>query len=206
MKRRDFIKALGNAVMSALPFALRERVRRVGVLVLLILGASAASLATPFAGSAALAIERKRVMMLHSVGPQFGPWSAYAKVIRDELRRRAPGPLDIIDHSLVSARDRDEDAEIAFVEYLRALHARQPLDLIITLGAPAVAFVQRRRQQLFPVTPFVFTAVEQRRIQYSDLTENDVVVTYVHDFATFFESILRVLPDTRTLAVVNGKS
>ncbi len=145
-------------------------------------------------------------MLLHSLGPQFGPWSAYAKAIRDELRRQAPVPLDISDHSLVSGRDRDQTAEIVFVEYLRALYARQPLDLIITLGAPAVDFVQRRRQQLFPVTPFVFTALEQRRIRYSDLTENDVVATYAHDFPAFFESILRALPDTKTLAVVNGKS
>jgi len=159
-----------------------------------------------FAGSAASAAEPKRVMLLHSLGAQFGPWSEYAKAIRAELLREAPGPLDITEHSLVSARDRDETAESTFVEYLRALYARQPLDLIITLGAPAVGFVQRHRRQLFPVTPMVFTAVEQRRIQYSGLTENDVVVTYVHDFPAFFESILRVLPDIKLLAVVNGKS
>jgi len=184
-----------------------QRQRRSALpIVLFILAASAAFLATPFAGSAALAMEPKRVMLLHSLGPQFGPWSAYAKTIRDELRRRMPGSLDISDHSLVSARNRDESAEIAFVDYLRALNAKQPFDLIITIGAPAVDFVQRWRQQLFPVTPFVFTALEQRRIRYSDLTDNDVVVTYVHDFPAFFESILRLLPDTKTLAVVNGKS
>ena len=154
----------------------------------------------------ALAAEPKRVMMLHSLGAQFGPWSEYAKAIRTELLRQAPGPLEIIDHALISARDRDETAESTFVEYLRALYARQPLDLVITLGAPAVGFVQRHRPRLFPVTPMVFTAVEQRRIQYSGLTENDVVVTYVHDFPAFFESILRVLPDTKLLAVVNGQS
>ena len=154
----------------------------------------------------AWAAEPKRVMMLHSLGAQFGPWSEYAKAIRTELLRQAPGPLEIIDHALISARDRDETAESTFVEYLRALYARQPLDLVITLGAPAVGFVQRHRPRLFPVTPMVFTAVEQRRIQYSGLTENDVVVTYVHDFPAFFESILRVLPDTKLLAVVNGQS
>jgi signal transduction histidine kinase len=185
---------------------LRSQRRLALPVVLFMLAASAAFLATPFASSAASPVEPKRVMLLHSFGPQFGPWSAYAKAIRDELRRQMPGRLDISDHSLVSARDRDETAEIAFVEYLRALYTRRPLDLIITLGAPAVDFVQRRRQQLFPVTPFVFTALEQRRIGYSNLTENDVVVTYTHDFPAFFESILRVLPDTKTLAVVNGKS
>jgi signal transduction histidine kinase len=193
MRRRDFLDAPGSATKALLAIW----VYRTVVVVFLI---------ASFGCATTLAAEPKRVMLLHSLGPQFGPWSAYAKAIRNELRRQAQGPLDISDHSLVSARDRDETAEIAFVEYLRAIYTRQPLDLIITLGAPAVGFVQRRRQQLFPVTPFVFTALEQRRIRYSDLTENDVVATYTHDFPAFFESILRVLPDTKTLAVVNGKS
>ena len=55
-------------------------------------------------------------------------------------------------------------------------YAKRPLDLIVSIGAPAAAFVQRHRQQLFADTPMVFTAVEQRRVQYSNLTPNDTVV------------------------------
>jgi signal transduction histidine kinase len=167
-------------------------------------GLAAAVLLLTGVGDAAA--ERKRVMFLHSAGTEFGPWSEYAKAIRTELRRQAPWPVDSIDHSLLSARSRDEKPEIAFIQYLRALYADRPFDLIITLGAPAVGFVQRYRDQLFLGTPVLFAAVEQRRIQYSGLTENDAVVTHVHDFSAFFESILRVLPDTKTLAVVNGTS
>ena len=52
----------------------------------------------------------------------------------------------------------------------------------------------------------VFTAVEQRRVQYDKLTENDTVVAVAHDFSAAFDNILRVLPLTRTIAVVNGSS
>ena len=52
----------------------------------------------------------------------------------------------------------------------------------------------------------VFTAVEQRRVQYEKLTENDTVVAVAHDFPAAFETILRVLPLTKTIAVVNGAS
>ena len=51
----------------------------------------------------------------------------------------------------------------------------------------------------------VFTAVEQRRIRYST-TANDTVVAFAHSFPAVFENILRVLPDTKTVAVVNGNS
>ena len=111
--------------------------------------------------------DTKRVMLLHSFGRDFKPWSEYAKSIRAQLDRQSPWPLDIFDHSLVTARSSDEDPEGPFVEYLRALFAKQPLDLIVSIGAPAAAFVQRHRQQLFTDTPMVLTAVEQRRVQYS---------------------------------------
>ena len=100
----------------------------------------------------------------------------------------------------------DENSEAPFVEYLRALYARRPVDLIVAIGAPAANFVQRHRQRLFPETPMVFTAVEQRRVQYEKLTENDTVVAVAHDFPAAFDNILRVLPLTKTIAVVNGTS
>jgi hypothetical protein len=154
----------------------------------------------------AAAAETKRVLMLHSFGREFKPWSEYARNIRAELEQQSPWPLEISDHSLMTASSSDEASEAAFVEYLRALHAKRPLDLIVSLGAPAVAFVQRNRQELFATTPMVFTAVEQRRIQYSALTANDTVVAVANSFPAVFDNILRVLPDTKTVAVVNGNS
>jgi hypothetical protein len=151
--------------------------------------------------------ETKQVLMLHSFGREVKPWSEYARTIRAELDRQSPWPLEITEHSLLTARSSDENPDAPFVvEYLRALHTKRPLDLIVTVGAPAVAFVQRHRQQLFVTTPMVFTAAEQRRVQYSILTANDTVVAFAHSFRAVFENILRVLPDTATVAVVNGNS
>ena len=150
--------------------------------------------------------EPKRVLMLHSFGPRFKPWSDYEQSIRSEISRRWQKPVDFLDHSLVNTRQDDENSEAAFVEYLRALYASRPIDLIVAIGAPAANFVQRHRQRLFPATPMVFTAVEQRRVQYEKLTENDTVVAVAHDFPAAFDNILRVLPLTKTIAVVNGAS
>jgi hypothetical protein len=147
----------------------------------------AAFLAASFVCSVTLAAERKRVMVLHSFGRDFKPWSEYAKTIRMELDRQSPWPMEIIDHSLLTASSADENPEVPFVEYLRALFAKRPLDLIVSIGAPAASFVQRHRQQLFATTPMVFTAVEQRRIQRSTLTENDAIVATAHDFPALIE-------------------
>jgi signal transduction histidine kinase len=152
------------------------------------------------------AAEAKRVLILHSFGRDFRPWGQYAKTIRAELDQLAPWPLDIQEHSLVAARSSEENTEAPFVEYLNALNSRYPPDLIISIGAPAANFVQRNRARLFRTTPMVLTAVEQRRIQFADLTKNDTVVAVAHDFPRSFETILRVLPGTKRIVVVNGAS
>ena len=154
----------------------------------------------------ASAAEHKRVMLLHSFGRDFKPWSEYAKDIRAELDRQSPWPLDIIENSLVGARFSDENPEAPFVEYLSALFAKHPLDVIVSIGAPAADFVQRYRQRLFPTTPMVFTAVDQRRVQYSSLTGNDVAVAVNINYLSAFENILQVLPDTKNVIVVVGTS
>ena len=185
MRRRVFIRAIAGSGTKA------------GIVFFLM---------TLFACQVALAAEHKRVMLLHSFGQDFKPWSEYAKDIRAELNRQSPWPLDIIENSLVTARFSDENPEAPFVEYLSALFAKRPLDVIVSIGAPAADFVQRHRQRLFPTTPMVFTAVDQRRVQYSNLTGNDVAVAVNINYLSAFANILQVLPDTKDVIVVVGTS
>ena len=148
--------------------------------------------------------EPKRVMMLHSFGLQFRPWTDYSKVIRAEINQRPS--VTFQDHSLLTARMASDKSDSHFVEYLRALNVDQPPDLIIAIGAPAANFVQRYRNDLFPKTPMLFTAVERRRVDFDKLTEFDTVVAASNKEVLFFENILRVLPLTTTIAIVVGAS
>ncbi len=164
------------------------------------------SLMQPFVGLPAHAAAPKQVMLLYSFGKDFKPWSAYATSIRAELNRQSSLPLDITEYSLVTARSGDEDPETPFVEYLRAIFAKRRLDLIVSVGAPAAAFVQRHRQKLFAATPMVLMAVDERRVQYSSLTSNDTVVAVRINYLAAVENILKVLPDTKDVTVVVGTS
>ena len=152
------------------------------------------------------ATEHKEVLILHSFGREFRPWNEYAKQIRAELDRQSPWPLDVREHALETARVGSLDPELAFVEYLEVLYAHHAPDLIVSIGAPAAAFVQRQRDQLFPATPVLFTAIEERRVKSSGLTMNDAVIAVRIDFRFLFESFLQISPDTKTVAVVNGHS
>jgi len=150
--------------------------------------------------------EPKQVLILHSFGREFKPWSEYAKAIRLELERQSPRPLNIQDHSLVSALSSEDNPEIAFVDYLQALYSRKQPDVIVSIGAPAAAFMQRHRHKLFPAAPMVLTIVDKRRVQYSYLGPTDVVVAVDIDYHAAIANILQVLPETDQIAVVVGSS
>jgi len=148
--------------------------------------------------------EPKRIMMLHSFGLRFRPWTDYSEALRAELSRRAS--IEFQDYSLLNARRNSDKSDAPFVEYLRTLNIDQPPDLIIAIGAPAANFVQAHRKDLFRTTPMLYTLVERRRVDFDKLTKYDTVVAITNDDPAFFENILHVLPQTTTIAIVVGAS
>jgi signal transduction histidine kinase len=152
------------------------------------------------------AAQPKKILILHSYGLNFQPWVEWSREIRNELTRQSVWPLDIDEYALVTARDGDQTAEPKFVEYLIALYAQRPPDLIVALGGPAARFVQQHRTDLFPTTPMLLAAVELRRVEPSILSERDAVVGVRYDQMAVVENILRLLPETKTIAVIIGNS
>ena len=112
--------------------------------------------------------EPKLVLVLHSFGRDFLPWSAFARTIRTELEQQSPWPLELQEHNLLSARFNNPGPEAPFVDYLRPLYSGRPPDIMVSIGAPAARFVQKYRAELFPKTPMVLTAVEQRLVNRTD--------------------------------------
>jgi hypothetical protein len=159
-----------------------------------------------FASLSPASADPKRILILSSFGRDFSPWAEFTKKLRAELEQRSPEPIEFHDASLVTARFAANQDERPFVEYLGALFANYPLDLIVAVGAPAARFVQQYRQQTFPSTPMLFTGVEERRVSLTSLAANDTVTALSIDFESAFENILRVLPETTHIAVVTGNS
>jgi hypothetical protein len=154
----------------------------------------------------AAAAQPKRVLFLHSFGREFSPYNEFAAKLRADLGRQSPDPLDLYEASLETARFTEGAREAPFVEYLGALFAGRPLDLVITIGGPAAVFFQRYRQRLFAGTPVLFGAVERRRLDDAALTANDAAVAVDIDLPAVIANVLTVLPQTNRIAVVIGDS
>ena len=181
-KRRLFLWSLALAVRATLATAI-------------CLGSS--SLCEAATGS-------KRVLVLNSFSPQPNPLNDFTRTLRSEIDRQSPNVVDFVYHSLGKTTLSNEQKEARFADYLHRLYPEHPFDLIVAIAAPAANFVQRHRQRLFPKTPMIFTGVENRRVQFDKLTENDTVVATAINALAIVENILRVLPLTKTIAIVNG--
>jgi signal transduction histidine kinase len=152
------------------------------------------------------AAEPKRVLLLHSFGPQFVPWVFFAGQFREEFFKRSPYKIDLYEASLEGSRFQQPEEQGPIVDYLMSLFGTRKLDLIVTIGAPATFFVQKYRAQFFPSTPLIIGAPERRAINYNALTANDAPIAVALDFKYWIESILQVLPDTTHIAWAVGAS
>jgi len=172
----------------------RQATRWIAVAILFIAAASAA------------AAEPKRVLLVHSYGRGFSPYDDYVAKFRAELGRQSPDPIDFYEVSVETARFTEGKEEAAFVDYANALFASRRLDLAVTIGAPAAGFVERHRDRLLASTHVLFSAVDQQRLNYAAVTDNDAVVASRIDRSAIIENILTVLPQTNRIAVVTGAS
>jgi signal transduction histidine kinase len=161
------------------------------------------SIAATLSGAEA---EPRHVLLLDSYGPDFRPFEYYVAQFRRELVQQFKEPVDFDEQYLASARYPEGTSERPFTEYLQALFDRHSLDLIVAFGAPAALFVEQNRQKLFPTVPMLITGTEQRRVDPAGLTDSDSVVAIALDVPALFDNIIRVLPETKQVALVFGNS
>ena len=152
------------------------------------------------------AAEPKRVLIIHSWGRDFAPFNAVALTFRTELARQLKQPVAFHEVSLDSERTGPPADDRPFVEFLRNHHGTARLDLVVVLGISALRFYLRHRERLFPDAPLLVTGIVEARLQGIQLESRDRVVSLNSDLAIIAGNILKVLPETSTLAVVQGSS
>jgi ABC-type uncharacterized transport system substrate-binding protein len=156
----------------------------------------------PLSASAA---EAKRVLFLHSFGREVGPFDAFAAGFRLGLERQSRDPVVFYDVSLEPAGS-DEASQQSVASFLLSMFAKRPPDLIVPIGGPASTFAHSHREQLFPATPMLMTAVDERHVRKFDLDPTEAVVAVSHNAPEAVENIRRLLPRTSTVFVVLGDS
>ena len=123
---------------------------------------------------------------------------------RVDLDQRAGTPVNVV-QVVVGATGFVGAPEQAVVDYIRSTFAdRHKPDLIVTVAGPATAFARKYRQQLFPDTPLLFAAVDQRFLREAPLGKTETAVSVVNDYPSVITGILHLLPQTKQVLMVMG--
>jgi len=124
--------------------------------------------------------------------------------LRVDLTQSAGGPVNIV-QVVVGPTGFVGAPEQAVVDFIRSTYADRPKpDLIVSLAGPAALFARKYRRQLFPDTPLLFAAVDQRYLADAPLGENDTAVAAANDFPGLVDNILQLLPQTQQVFMVMG--
>jgi signal transduction histidine kinase len=146
----------------------------------------------------------KQVLMLHSLSRGSLVLDQFTGDFRVRLDRQAGKPVNVV-QVVVGPTGFVGASNQAVVDYVRSIYAdRAPPDLVMTVGAPAAVFGRQYRRQLFPETPLLFAAVDQRFLRDAPLGDNETAVAIANDFPRLIDDILQVLPDTKQVFMVIG--
>ncbi len=160
-------------------------------------------LCTPLGATAG---KPKQVLLLHSFGRDFAPYDAIVAAFRTELATGWREPLAVYDATLDAEQVSESEDPQPLLELLRHRFAGSPPDVVVTIGPPAAGFYLKNRNKVFPGTPVVISALDERLVLKSALRAGDSVVAIQQHLPRLVDNILRVLPDTQTIAVVLGDS
>ena len=148
----------------------------------------------------------RQVLLLHSFQRDFAPFDRIARDFKTGLSQASADTIIFLDVSVSLSRSAEATHDGALVSYLTNSFATEKLDLVVAIGGPATRFIQRYRPSLFPNTPLLLAAVDERSLARDALTAIDAAVPVRNEPVRLVENILSLLPQTREIFVVVGSS
>jgi signal transduction histidine kinase len=144
----------------------------------------------------------RNVLILQSADRGFRVLDRFTENFKAELASRAAGPVSI-SQFVVKPSGFAAVPDETSVEYLRAVILRNPKpDLVVTVAGTAATFARRYRQELFPDTPLLLSAVDVRFLTTSPRGDNEATVAVDVDYSLLIDDILQLLPRTKTVFMV----
>ena len=126
--------------------------------------------------------------------------------LKSELRRRVQWPINFYVENLEGQRLSDNAYEKSAVETLRITYGSQKPDLVIAQSYPALQFILRHRDELFPNVPIVFWDMDVNRIVGQQMWPGVTGVTEIQDVRGTIDLALGLHPDTENIAIITENS
>jgi PAS domain S-box-containing protein len=126
--------------------------------------------------------------------------------IEPPMRARVPGPITFYDAYLEDPQVEEKSYRESVSETLRRRYAKVKLDVVIACNPAALHFAVEYRDKIFPGVPIVFVGVGAGDLEKQKIWPGVTGVASPWGFRETIDLILRLQPDTNTVAVVAGNT
>ncbi len=149
---------------------------------------------------------RRTVLVIDAYGGKWGMTNQVITGVQQSLLSNPSGPVEFVTVSLEVQRRGAEALQSPLIAYLGALFSDEPPALVVAIGWPAAEFLTEHRDQLFPATPALLTALGSLQVTGLNLRPSDAFVTYEYDPAWSIRQVRKLFPGLKRVFVVEGSS
>jgi len=154
-----------------------------------------------FPGGAAGETQRSVLVLdQSSVGLPFN--TAVATAIRLTLNATSKSPISFYAENLDANRFFGAEYENDFVNFLKSKYRERPINVVIVVGVSALDFITRRREQIWPSVPVVFTAIDEATVAGLKLPANVTGATMQLTLQDMVKAARIVVPGLKSVAIV----
>ncbi len=154
----------------------------------------------------ATASSSRRVVVLYDERTDLPGLAILDATLVSSLRSGPGGPIDVYREAMDLSRFGSATYLQVLRDYLRAKYAAKKIDLVVAVMGPALEFLVRHGDELFPGAPIVFCGIDKREFGERSLPANVTGVMVEREFAPTLDMALRIHPDTTRVAFVAGSS
>jgi len=148
----------------------------------------------------------KNVLVLVSDEPNLPAVATAMDAVRTEFDREDPAAISLFTEYLDLNRFESPDYQTEILRWEQRKYLSVPLDLILCGGLPALRLVLAQREKLWPGVPLSFMGVDPEDLKGTQLPPDVVGEAFQTDFEGTTQLALKLLPDTKHVAVVSGSA
>jgi signal transduction histidine kinase/GAF domain-containing protein len=146
------------------------------------------------------------VLVIYASFRGFAPFEGFHKSFVTAVRSKTSDSVDIEAEFLDVMVSRGEAYDRSVTEYLREKYAGSRVVAIVGASARAALAASRIRAEVFPSASLVYTYADQKMLATVTAEANVTGVTGVNDLKGTSELAMRLVPDTKYVAIVFGAS
>jgi PAS domain S-box-containing protein len=150
--------------------------------------------------------QEKRVLILFPSQSDLPAYPLVEKGIKSSLKAGMEFHIEYFIEHMDYYRNPGKTHNQLLLDLYHHKFSRHRIDLVIAYSAPSLSLVITHRDDLFPQTPVVFSGILREQLNGLNLGPKVTGVLTDIDYAGLLETALKIHPQTRYVAIVNGAS